>query len=486
MNRIVLVLLIALSLTSCRNQQSVSASVERRELPSNAPRESGPILSYADTVDRVAPAVVTIRSSKRVRPPQQFPFFDDPFFRQFFGGTPRSRGGQSQVEHALGSGVIVRADGYVLTNHHVIDGAEDIKVDLSNKRTYSAKLVGSDPPSDLAVLKISASGMPVLQLGDSDGVRVGDVCLAVGNPLGVGESVTAGIISAKGRSTDVMGTGNFQDFLQTDAPINQGNSGGALVNTRGELIGINSQILSSNGGNIGIGFAIPSNMAKNVMGQLIGKGSVQRGMLGVGIQPVTADVASSLGLKETRGVLVNSVRSGGPAEKAGIKTGDVILQLNGKDTNDANDLRNRVASVPPGSDATLTIQRNGATQQVHVRLGTLTPETAGDQQGDNGQGGDGSDNGAKLGISVAPLTPELARQLGIRRATQGLVIEDVDPNGPAAQAGLQQGDIIQEVNRQPVRSAADLRGALQKSGNRPPLLLINRGGQTVFVPVPLG
>jgi S1-C subfamily serine protease len=258
-------------------------------MPSGAVRESGPILSYADVVDRVAPAVVTIRSSRRVRAPQQFPFFDDPFFRQFFGGgNPRSRGGNTQVEHALGSGVIVQADGHILTNHHVVDGAEDIKVELNSTRSYSAKLVGSDAPSDLAVLKISASDLPVLQLGDSDKVRVGDVCLAVGNPLGVGESVTAGIISAKGRSTDTVGGGSFQDFLQTDAPINQGNSGGALVNTRGELIGINSQIVSSNGGNIGIGFAIPSNMAKNVMSQLLGKGTVRRGMLGVGIQPVTA------------------------------------------------------------------------------------------------------------------------------------------------------------------------------------------------------
>jgi Do/DeqQ family serine protease len=479
----VLALIAVVFFTSCRNQPSVRAGdADRREIPSGSVSVSGPVLSYADVVDRVAPAVVTIRSSKRVRAPQQFPFLDDQFFRQFFGGTPRGRGPSTQVEHALGSGVMVGADGHILTNHHVIDGAEDIKVDLSNNRTYSAKLVGSDPPSDLAVLKISASGMPVLQLGDSDSVRVGDICLAVGNPLGVGESVTAGIISAKGRSTDT-GTGSFQDFLQTDAPINQGNSGGALVNSRGELIGINSQILSANGGNIGIGFAIPSNMAKNVMNQLIGKGSVQRGMLGVGIQPVTADVASSLGLKETRGVLVNSVRAGGPADHAGLKMGDVILQLNGKEVSDANVLRNEVAGMSPGTDVSLTIVRNGAQQQVHVRLGTLTAEAAGEQQ-QQGQNGF-SDTGAKLGIGVEPLTSDLIQQLGLPRGTQGLVIAQVDANGPAAEAGLRQGDVIQEVNRQPVRTAADLQGALQKSGNRPPLLLINRGGQTVFVPVPL-
>jgi Do/DeqQ family serine protease len=442
----------------------------------------GPILSYADVVDRVAPAVVTIRSSKRVRAPQQFPFFDDPLFRQFFGGgNPRSRGGSTQVEHALGSGVIVQADGHILTNHHVVDGAEDIKVELNSTHSYSAKLVGSDPPSDLAVLKISASDLPLLQLGDSDKVRVGDVCLAVGNPLGVGESVTAGIISAKRRSTDTVGGGSFQDFLQTDAPINQGNSGGALVNTRGELIGINSQILSSNGGNIGIGFAIPSNMAKNVMNQLLGKGKVQRGMLGVGIQPVTAELAASLGLKEARGVLINSVTSGGPAERAGLKSGDVILQLNGKGVNDANTLRNEIAAAGPGTEVTLTLLRDGKQQEVRVRLAELTAEAA--RAGDE-QGGDTA-SGSKLGITVVPITPEIAQQLGLRRGIQGLAVESVDPDGPAAQAGIQSGDLIQEVNRQPVRSAADMASALQKSGGRPPLLLINRGGQTAFVPVPL-
>jgi len=284
---------------------------------------------------------------------------DDPFFRQFFGGGVPRRGGNTQVERALGSGVVVQADGHIITNHHVVDGAEDIKVEFSPSRIFSAKLIGSDAPSDLAVLKISASDLPVLQLGDSDQVRVGDVCLAVGNPLGIGESVTAGIISAKGRSTDSVGGGSFQDFLQTDAPINQGNSGGALVNTRGELIGINSQILSSNGGNIGIGFAIPSNMAKGVMGQLLGKGKVQRGMLGVGIQPVTSDIAKSLGMKDVRGLLINSIASGGPAEKAGIKNGDVILQLNGKNINDTNTLRNEIAALGPGSEVTLTILHEG-------------------------------------------------------------------------------------------------------------------------------
>jgi len=332
------------------------------------------------------------------------------------------------------------------------------------------------------VLKISAGGLPVLQLGDSDQVRVGDVCLAVGNPLGIGETVTAGIISAKQRSTG-LSDGSFQDFLQTDAPINQGNSGGALVNTRCELIGINSQILSPNGGNIGIGFAIPSNMAKSVMGQLIGKGSVQRGMLGVGIQQVTSDLAASLGLKEVRGIVVNSVTPGGPADKAGLKPGDVILKLNGQDVNDSNMLRNRIAAAAPGTEVTLTILRDGKEQDLRVRLGELSEETArARQQG----GGGGEGGGSRLGVTVAPLTPDLAQQLGVRPGTRGVMVEQVDPAGPAAQAGVQAGDIIQQVNRQDVRSPEDMRKALQSSGNRPPLLLINRGGQTIFVAVPQG
>jgi S1-C subfamily serine protease len=293
----------------------------------------------------------------------------------------------------------------------------------------------------------------------------------------VGESVTSGIISAKGRATETVGSGSFQDFLQTDAAINRGNSGGALVNTRGELIGINSEILSSNGGFIGIGFAIPSNLAKNVMDQLIRKGKVQRGMLGVAIQPVTSDIAASLGLKEVRGVLVNSVNPGGPAERAGIKQGDVILQLNGKNIDSGNELRNEVAALSPGTDVNLTISRDGSQHQIRARLEPLTG-----QPSEQSSGGGG---GGQLGVTVEPLTPNLAAQLGLSRATNGVVIDSVDPDGPATDAGLQQGDVIQEVNRQPVRSASDLNDALGKSRNRPPLLLVNRGGQRTYVPVPL-
>jgi len=469
---------VCLFLVSCHTQSSNAGNAPPRQEPSGTVVNSGPILSYADVVDHVAPAVVTIRSSRRVRAPQQFPFSDDPFFQRFFGGGVPNGGG-TQVEQALGSGVIVSADGHILTNHHVIDGAEEIKVDLSTRHTYSAKVIGSDAPSDLAVLKINAGNLPVLQLANSDQVRVGDVALAVGNPLGIGETVTEGIISAKGRATGTGG-GSFQDFLQTDAPINRGNSGGALVNTRGELVGINSQILSPNGGNIGIGFAIPSNMAKTVMNQLIGKGKVQRGMMGVGIQQVTSDLAASMGLKDVQGILIDSVTAGGPAEQAGLKVGDVILKLNGKEVSDTNELRNTVAAMQPGAEVTLTISRESRQQDVRVRLGELNPQTAA-----NAQGRGGAPSSSQLGITVAPLTPDLSRQLGLRAGAQGLVIEQVDPSGPAGRAGLQAGDLIEQVNRQPVKAPDDMRRALQASNGRPPLLLINRGGQTIFVPVPI-
>src|ERR1043165_1709060 len=326
---------ILLTLAACKAQSAAALSSSKSAAVS--PPVAGVAQnSYADVVSRVAPAVVTIHSQMRVRAPQQFPFMDDPFFEQFFG----DRGQMPQMPrerraNALGSGVIVSADGYILTNHHVIDGAEQIKVDLNDNRTLDAKVIGTDPPSDLAVLKVEASNLPALQLGNSDNVRVGDVVLAIGNPLNVGQTVTMGIISAKGRQTG-LSSGSFEDFLQTDAPINQGNSGGALVNTNGELVGINSQILSGSGGSIGIGFAIPSNMARSVMDQLIKTGKVRRGQLGIVVQKVTTDLAASLGMQEARGLIVSQVQPGSAAERAGLKRGDVITALNGTAINDPN------------------------------------------------------------------------------------------------------------------------------------------------------
>jgi serine protease Do len=459
--------------------------------PDNRSSDSGPVLesppthpgaavtTYADVVSQVAPAVVTIRSEKRVRAPRPFPFFSDPFFRELFGEGGRAP--QQQLQLGLGSGVIVTHDGYLLTNHHVIDGADEIEVETAGGRTYRVKVVGSDAPSDLAVLRIDGSNLPMLRLGDSDKVRVGDVVLAVGNPLGVGQTVTAGIISAKERSTG-MGNGTFESFLQTDAPINRGNSGGALVNTAGELIGINSQILStSGGGSIGIGFAIPSNMARQVSEQLIKAGSVRRGKLGVSIQPLTPDISSSLGMKDTRGVIVNFVEPGSPADRAGIQQGDVITQLNGAPVESGNTFRNSIAGMVPGSEVTITIVRGGQQQQLKAKLAELGAAGGGSQE--QGGGGEPPEPSGRFGMSINPLTPDIARQLGIRPGSAGVVVTDVDPAGAAAEAGIEPGDLILQVNRQPVRSVDDLRNALTRSTNAPALLLMQRQQNQFFVTI---
>lgn len=340
--------------------------------PASTSPSAGPAMSYADVVSKAAPAVVTIHSQMRVRQPQQYPFGNDPFFREFFGDRIPQQAPERRRE-GLGSGVIVGQDGYVLTNHHVIDGADRIKVDLNDNRTLEAKVVGSDPPSDLAVLKIEASGLPVLALGDSDRTRVGDVVLAIGNPLGVGQTVTMGIISAKGRQTG-LSNGSFEDFLQTDAPINQGNSGGALVSTNNELVGINSQILSPSGGSIGLGFAIPSNMARSVMEQLINTGKVRRGQLGITVLKIPSEEASKLGVDQGPGVVVYQVQPGSAADRAGLRRGDIITALNGTAVNDPNSFRNIIAGTAPGSEVTLTVKRDGREQQVRATLDEFTPQ----------------------------------------------------------------------------------------------------------------
>jgi serine protease Do len=438
--------------------------------------------SYADVVKVVAPAVVTIRVQGKANvSPTQFGEGDESF-RRFFG-EPSERGSRTPQPRApkqrgLGSGVIVSPDGYILTNNHVIDGADDIQVELADGRTFTAKLVGSDKPSDLALLKVTASDLHPLSLGNSDAVQVGDVVLAVGNPLGIGETVTMGIISAKGRSTGV-GDGGYEDFLQTDAPINHGNSGGALVNTKGELVGINSQILSNSGENIGIGFAIPANMARHVTDQLRKDGKVHRSQLGVMIQPVTSDMAASLGLKEVGGVIISSIEPGSAADRAGLKQGDVIQTFNGETVKDFNVLRNRVADTPPGSTATVSIVRDGARRDVSV---TLNETTVG-KSARSGETDSTPEDKTALGISVAPLTPELASRYSLPSNAKGIVVQDVNPDGRAADAGLQAGDVIQQVNRQSVENVEDLRTAVRRNADRPVLLLISREGRNLFVTV---
>jgi Do/DeqQ family serine protease len=446
--------------------------------------------SYADIVKTVAPAVVTIRTEGKARvSPTQFQPGDDQdmpdMFRRFFGdqfGRGRGQAPRAPRQRALGSGVVVTPDGYILTNNHVIDSADDIRVEFTDGRSFKAKLVGADKPSDLALLKIEQTGLATLALGNSDNVEVGDVVLAVGNPLGIGQTVTMGIISAKGRSTGA-GDGSYEDFLQTDAPINHGNSGGALVSTRGELIGINSQIISPGDGNIGIGFAIPANMARHVVDQLRTDGRVHRSQLGVTVQPVTSDLAESLGLKDVSGAIVSSVANGSAADKAGLKRGDVITSFNGQPVHDFNALRNRVADATPGSNANVVVIRDGSQKTLSVKLDEASISR---EAKDRSEGG--TEDKAALGVAVTPLTPELASRAGLGRDAHGVVVQNVDPDGRAADAGIQPGDVILEVNRQPVQSVDDLRAAVRKASERPTLLLVRRSdgggeGRDLFVTV---
>ncbi len=459
-------------------------------IPDQPPAPQSPLVvdgvrtSYADVVERTSGAVVRIEAESRNRPRAQAPQGQNPL-EDFFRQLPQQRPGQRQpLERGMGSGVIVSADGTILTNAHVIEGAERITVLLNDNKSFEAKVVGTDKPSDLAVLKIEAQNMPFLTLGNSDTVRVGDIVLAIGNPLGIGQTVTAGIISAKGRRTG-LSDGSFEDFLQTDAPINRGNSGGALVNLNAELIGINSQILSTSGGSIGIGFSIPSNMAKSVMEQLLANGKVRRGMLGVVIQNITDETAQALELKERTGVLVSNVRAGSAAEKAGVKRGDIISAINGEKIDDGNVLRNKVAGTLPGTEMKLTVLREGQPVELTATLDEFDTETetAGNTQQPGANPDEAKPANGKLGLTLQPLTPQVAKELGLTNENEGVIVTAVDESGAGAEAGISKGDVILEVNRKAVNSVESVQAALETTGNRPIIVLINRRGQTVYITV---
>jgi Do/DeqQ family serine protease len=443
-----------------------------------APMTEAPALpltpSYSAIVERVAPAVVTVRVEKRGdATPAAIPEELQPFFGRQFRGEPRSR-----RQAGLGSGVVIRGDGYILTNHHVVGGADRIRVDFADGRSLPARVVGTDEPSDLAVLRVEATGLTTLPFGDSESARVGDVVLAFGNPLGVGQTVTMGIVSAKGRATGV-GDGSYEDFLQTDAPINQGNSGGALVNVQGELLGINAQIVSPSGGNIGLGFAIPASMARAVADQLIQDGTVHRSMLGVTVQKVTPELAESLGMPQARGALISGVVPDSPGAKAGLREGDVVVELDGRPVADANALRNHVASLTPNTAITLTVLRDGGTRSLTARVVEREMRSARADSPDEGEEPTGT-----LGMSVTPLTPRIASELELPRTESGLVVTEVDPSGVAADAGLQPGDVLKRVNGREVKSVPELRAALASRRDAAALVLVSRNGSSLFVALP--
>jgi serine protease Do len=432
---------------------------------------------FASVLKPALPAVVNIRSSKVVKAGGHNGAspFNDPFFRQFFGdqfgqGTPRS-----EREQSLGSGVIITADGTVLTNNHVVEGATDIKVYLNDKREFKATLVGTDPKTDVAVLKIEAKDLPTLPLGNSSTLQVGDLIFAIGDPFGIGETATMGIVSATGRGG--LGIENYEDFIQTDAAINPGNSGGAMIDLHGNLVGINTAILTGGtGGNQGVGFAIPINLARNVVDQLRMHGKVVRGYMGVYIQDVTPDIAKQFNLKETRGALIGDVSADTPGARAGLKRGDVILGLNGQEVSGANQLRLNISQTPPGSTVKLKVWRDGKTQDMNLTLGEL-PEKA--EKASMGE----ESGGALVGVDVQDLTPEIAQQLNLRAATHGVVVSSVDQSSPAAAQGLRQGDVIQEVNHKPVTNVDEFNRGLAGAEKRPVLLLVNRGGITSYIVV---
>jgi serine protease Do len=474
--------------TSAYAQLRVAGADQSSAQQASEPQQGRKVLdqvsaAFEQAAATVNPSVVPIFSEAKVTVQSPFgqqgdqlrQFFGDQFFQRFFGD--QGGGGQRTVR-ALGSGVIASADGYILTNNHVVENAEMLTVVLNDGTRKEAKVIGADPQTDLALIKIDAQNLPAATLGNSDDVKIGQWVIAVGNPFELLHTTTAGIISATGRQS--VGITDYEDFIQTDAAINPGNSGGALADLDGRVIGINSAISTPTGGNVGLGFAIPVNMAKNVMQQLKEHGRVVRGYLGVVLQPLTPELEKALGIESVMGVLIGDVAAGSPAEQAGVQRGDVITELNGQQVTEVPQLRNLVAAMMPGSKVQLGIVRSGRKQTLQVTLGELPQASqASTTPGEQG----GAPNPERLGIAVEDLTPELAQQLGVDQS-QGAVVARVQSGSAAEEAGLQRGDIIEEVNRKKVESAQDLVNIVQalKSGETA-AFTVRRGDNSFFVAI---
>ncbi len=452
---------------------------QRGYLPLRVPNVPKQIIetsrAFSDIASSVSPAVVNISTTKVVKR-EVNPFSDDPFF-DFFNPFKDFKMPKKWREQSLGSGVIVSPDGFIITNNHVIEQADEIRITLFDKRSFKARIIGADPKTDVAVVKIDAKNLPTVRWGDSDRLEVGEFVLAIGNPFGLSHTVTMGIISAVGRAN--VGIADYEDFIQTDAAINPGNSGGPLVNIKGELIGINTAIFSRSGGYQGIGFAVPSNMARLVMEQLEQRGRVTRGWLGVTIQELTPELAQKFGLRSSKGALVGDVAKGSPAETAGIRRGDIILVFNGKKVDDVGGLRNMVAQSKVGSEVAVTIMRGEKEYSVRVIIAELPKDAA---EAAPGNPPEDQNTGSLIGLSVMDISREIARQLGLSREEKGVVVVRVEPGSSAEDAGLRKGDVIEEVDRKKIERADEYNRSVSgiRSGDTL-LLFVNRGGKKFYV-----
>jgi serine protease Do len=465
-------------------QKKAAAESDDLKLPaieSTSRETTVPRTSFAPVVKRVSPGVVKVFTTAKVHNTAYSgaPGMDD-MLRRFFGDDFQGRAPRQTPraprQEGIGSGVIVAKEGYILTNNHVVDGADEVKVALQDGREFTAKVVGRDPKTDVAVVKIDAQNLPAVPMADSDKLEVGDVVLAIGNPFGIGQTVTSGIVSATGRHT--MGL-DYEDFIQTDAAINPGNSGGALVDADGRLVGINTAILSRSGGNQGIGFAIPVNLARDVMDSLVKDGHVTRGYLGVIIQDVTPALAKEFDLKEDQGALVSEVSPKSPAERAGLKSGDVITEFNGKKVTDSRHLKLEVARAKPGQSVSLKVIRDGSSKRLEVAV----KEMPGTDHVAKADSHESKDEGTLNGVTVADQDRGTRQQFDVPENVKGVVVTEVEPDSAAAEAGLRPGDVIQEINRHTVKSAEEAVSMTEKSDNKKTLLRVWRNGGSHFLVV---